>query len=231
MKFFLFLALLLNISVLQAQKVKYSAKTVPKNMSVTQKKERFFYLLVPAVQKVHKELMTQYLNIANDIKNGTNKQKIKKLKISYKVKTDKELLLALKPHPQSIVLAQAAMESSWGTSRFFVEANNIFGVRSIDINEPRIQAGKAKKIWLKKFSSIKESVRDYYKFIAIGSAFKEFRKIRMRTNDVHEIVKKLDKYSEIGYKYAKELSQIIKYNKLEKYDRNFEVTTFTLEFL
>ena len=198
---------------------KYSAEIVPKNMSVAQKKERFFYLLVPAVQKVHKELMTQYLSIANDIKNGTNKQKIKRLKISYRVKTDKELLLALKPHPQSIALAQAAMESSWATSRFFIQAKNIFGVRSINKNESRIQAGEAKTVWLKKFNTIEGSVKHYYKTLALSSAFKEFREIRIKTDDVYTIVKKLDRYSAIGHRYAQELSQIIKYNKLKKYDR------------
>jgi Bax protein len=220
---FIFISSLLSISIfassLNNAQMQYSAEIVPKNMSVAQKKERFFYLLVPAVQKVHKELMIRYLNIANDLKNGTNRQTIKRLKTSYKVKTDQELLVALKPHPQSIALAQAAMESSWATSRFFIEAKNIFGVRSVNKNEPRVQAGKAKKVWLKKFNTIEASVKHYYYTLAISSAFKEFRKVRMKTDNVHEIVKKLDKYSAIGHRYAKELSQIIKYNKLKKYDK------------
>jgi Bax protein len=216
---FLFILLFATLFAAEGKNKKYTVGSIPAKMSVAQKKERFFYLLVPAVQKVHKELMVQYNNISKDIKSGKNRTKIKKLKLSYKVKTDKELLLALKPHPQSIVLAQAALESSWATSRFFKKANNIFGVRSVNINEPRIQAGKAKRVWLKKFNSVEDSVRDYYKFIAIGKAFKGFRERRMKTADVHNIVLKLDKYSEIGHQYAKHLSQIIRYNKLKKYDK------------
>ena len=37
----------------------------------------------------------------------------------YRAVTDRDLLGALKPHPISIVLAQVAMESAWGTSCFF----------------------------------------------------------------------------------------------------------------
>ena len=90
-------------------------------------------------------------------------------------------------------------------------------------NEPRIAAaekrGGKKTIWLRKFDSIEDSVRAYYKLMARGKAFKEFRELRYKSEDVHKIVKKLDKYSEIGELYGKELSQVIKYNRLTKYDK------------
>lgn len=201
---------------------KYVPHIVPKNMNVKEKKARFYALVVPAVAKVHKELMTQYKKIANDIRRGTNKQQIKALKITYKAQTNEKLLAALKPHPPSIVLAQAALESSWATSRFFVKANNIFGIRSINKNEPRIAAAikknGTKTIWLTKFSSVEDSIRAYYKLMGTGPAFKEFRELRVKTNDPHKLVKKLNKYSEIGHAYGKTLSQVIRHNKLTKYD-------------
>jgi len=202
---------------------KFIASEVPKKMSVATKKKRFYALLVPAVDKVHAELMQEYLRIKEHILNKTNEKETLRLKIIYKSNSDEELLYALKPHPQSIVLAQAAMESAWATSRFFVEANNVFGMWSSNKNEPRIAAGEKRggkrTIWLRKFDSIESSVRAYYGLMAKGRAFKEFRETRYKTGDVHEIVKKLDKYSEIGELYGKELSQVIKYNKLIKYDR------------
>jgi len=223
---YLCLALLLTANLLAASQTvspKYLPNIIPKSMSVKEKKARFYALVVPAVQKVHKELLTEYKQIAKDIKNGTNAQKIKALKTTYKVKTDKELLGALKPHPQSIAIAQAAMESSWATSRFFVKANNVFGMWSFNKKEPRIAASiqrKGKKtIWLKRFASVEDSVRAYFKLMAKGKAFKEFRALRVQTNDPHKLVKKLDKYSEIGVAYGKELSQMIRFNKLIKYDR------------
>lgn len=131
--------------------------------------------------------------------------------------------MALKPHPISLTLAQAAMESSWGTSRFFNEAKNVFGVWSFNKKEPRIAAAAQrgnKKIWLKKYATIKDSVRDYYKTLGRSFAFKEFRKERLISNDPLILVTKLDKYSEKGAAYGQELSSMITFNKFLKYDNN-----------
>ena len=224
---YLFFALLMSMSLLVsnsfASTPKYTAKNVPKKMSVAVKKERFYYLLAPAIEKVYNELLIQYSEVKKDLKSGSNAEKIAGLKKTYKVKSDKALLLALKPHPQSIALAQAAMESAWATSRFFVKANNVFGVWSTNKNKPRIAAGEkrggTKTIWLRKFDSIEESVREYYEMMGRGRAYKDFRKVRYETNDVYKIVKELNHYSEIGEKYTKELSSMVRYNKLTKYDK------------
>ena len=186
------------------------------------KKQRFYNLIVPSVLNVHSELMVNYLRVRKNMLNKQKQDEIKALKLSYKVESDLELLYALYPHPKSIVIAQAAIESAWATSRFFNEANNIFGIRSIKKNESRIAAivkkANGKTTWLRKFDSIDDCIRAYYKLMAKSKAFKIFRKTRYQTQDVHKIVKKLDKYSEIGDLYAKELSQMIRYNKLTKYD-------------
>ena len=221
-----YLLLFIVISLLTTNSLastpKYTAINVPKKMTVAVKKERFYYLLAPAIDKVYSELLVQFNEVKKDLKSGSNAAKIEKLKTTYKVKSDKALLLALKPHPQSIALAQAAMESAWATSRFFVKANNVFGMWSVNKNEPRIAAGEkrggTKTIWLKKFDSIEDSVREYYKMMGRGRAYKDFRDVRYATNDVNKIVKELDNYSEIGEKYTKELSSMIRYNKLTKYD-------------
>ena len=224
---FIHIVLLVSFSLLTtnsfASTPKYTAKNVPKKMTVAVKKKRFYYLLAPAVDKVYNELSLQYSEVKKDLKSGSNTEKIEKLKATYKVKSDKALLLALKPHPQSIALAQAAMESAWATSRFFVKANNVFGMWSVNKNEPRIAAGEkrggTKTIWLKKFATIEDSVREYYKMMGRGRAYKDFRRVRYETNDVKKIVKELDNYSEIGEKYIKELASMIRYNKLTKYDK------------
>ena len=219
----LFIAISLLTTNSFASTPKYTATNVPKKMTVAVKKERFYYLLAPAIDKVYSELLVQYQQVEKDLKSGSNTPKIEKLKATYKVKSDKALLLALKPHPQSIALAQAAMESAWATSRFFIKANNVFGMWSVNKNEPRIAAGEkrggTKTIWLKKFASIEDSVREYYKMMGRGNAYKDFRRVRYETNDVKKIVKELDNYSEIGEKYTKELSSMIRYNKLTKYDK------------
>jgi len=195
---------------------------VPKKMSIKTKKNRFYFLVTPKVNNVHKELMKRYERISQDIQNKNYTDEIQELKIAFKSRTDLELLQSLKPHPRSITIAQAAMESAWATSRFFVEANNVFGMWSANPNEPRIAASEKRNgkrtIWLRKFESIEDSIREYYNLIARGKSFREFREVRYESNNPFEIITKLDKYSEIGDKYAQELMGIIKYNKLTKYD-------------
>lgn len=221
---YIYLILLVTTSlVASTPQPKYVPNVVPKKMSVQTKKSRFYYLVVPAVEKVHADLMKEYQSVAKDIKDKKNIQNIMQLKAKYNVITNDQLLACLKPHPQSIVLAQAALESSWATSRFFVEGNNIFGMHSINPNEPRIAASKkrggTRTVWLRKFDSVEDSIRAYYRLMARGKAFREFRVLRLKTNDPHQLVKKLDNYSEIGDDYGKQLSQVIRHNKLRRFDK------------
>jgi Bax protein len=132
-KIILIMFLLFSVTVNAENKTK-------KPITVKEKKAYFTSVVVPAVKEVYSELDKQYNEISNNLNNKKYAKKIKKLKTKYKVKTDKELLRALKPHPKSIAIAQAAMESAWITSRFFREANNLFGVWSFNKNEPRIAA-------------------------------------------------------------------------------------------
>ena len=226
MKYTCILILCIATSSLHASRMNYShysVAVVPKIMSTSVKKERFYQLVVPAVSRVYSQLLGMYEQTKKEIEKNANSQKIKYLREKHNVGTNLELLYALKPHPPSIVIAQAAMESAWATSRFFCEANNVFGMWSKSPKEARIAAGVkragGRTIWLRKFYSIEDSVREYYKLMGRGKHFKAFRKTRYETDDVHEIVKKLDKYSEIGDLYGKELSQMIRYNKLTLYDK------------
>ena len=210
-----------KIETVVEPKITYSPSIVPENMTVQEKKQRFKALLVPSVNQVYQELDKRYQAVTAAIKAGTDSERIEKLKTEYRAKTDEELLAALKPHPRSIALAQAAMESAWATSRFFIQANNVFGVWSFDKNEPSIAAGEQrgdKTIWLKKYSSIYASVKDNYRILAKGDAFKEFRALRVKTNNPYELVKKLDRYSEKGDEYGKELASMISFNNFAKYD-------------
>jgi len=218
------LAALISILLCSAVIYFYSSEdTALPKMTVQEKKARFKNLIIPAVNDVYAELMVRYNEVSASLESGSHADKIAKLKVEYKAKSDAELLMALKPHPKSIAIAQAAMESSWATSRFFREAYNIFGVWSFDKDEPRIAALKKrgdKTIWVKEYPSIKASVNDYYRTIARGGAFKEFRKLKMKTDDPFALVKKLDRYSEKGAEYGHELTSIIKFNKFHHLDAN-----------
>lgn len=221
------LALLLffkqELSQTQLLEPKYTPQKIPKNLSTQAKKKRFLYLILPPTQVVHKKLMQRYLKIADDMKHSRNKDEIEALKREYTATSDKDLLARLKPHPVSIALAQAAMESSWATSRFFVEANNVFGMWSKNPKEPRIAAGEQRggkvTIWLRKFDTIADSIEAYYELMAKGKAYSKFRKLRLETDDPFIITQGLDRYSEIGQAYIDEINDVIRHNNFTKYDK------------
>ncbi len=219
----LLVALLLGVYILQANEVVNIKNTSVKNLSVSEEKKRFYSLVVPAVQKVHEELSAKYKRIKKDIGAKKNTQEIKDLKHLYRVTTDEELLLALKPHPVSIAIAQAAIESAWATSHIFLKANNLFGVWSVNKNDDRIAAAQKRKggrtIWLRKFKNVEGSIRTYYLTIARVKVYKKLREYRMKTDDVFEIIKGLDKYSERGTKYVDSIGKVIRHNNLTKYDK------------
>ncbi len=193
------------------------------HMSVKEKKKRFIKLLLPAVRHVHDRLILRYEKVSNEMHNKTNAQEIQKLKKEYKAKSDEDLLARLKPHPISITLAQAAMESSWATSRFFKEAKNIFGMWSSHPKQQRIAAkekrGAKYTVWLRKFDTIDASVRAYYEMIAKGKVYNRFRQLRLQYDDPYKITPGLDKYSEMGSAYVATINNVIKYNKFTLYDK------------
>jgi Bax protein len=190
-------------------------------ISVSKKKQRFNDILVPIATEVYIHLQKQFEDAKKYIANNTNQAFINNLKEFYEVKTDQELLEALKPHPISITLAQGAIESAWLTSRFTKLANNIFGVWSFRSNEPRIEATGSrgdKKIYLKKYKNLKAAVTDYYKNLAKNWAYEEFRKQRLLTDDPYVLVDHLKKYSEKREVYTNTLKRMIKYNNFDQYD-------------
>ena len=188
---------------------------------VSVKKANFLKYMIPNVISVFNELHKTYLEVEKLISINPSDERILKLRKEYKVKNNNDLLKVLKPHPISIALAQGAMESAWGESRFFTEANNIFGIWSFNKSDKRIAAGSLrgdKTIYLKKYETLDESIRHYYRFISTGRAFREFKTLNYISNDPLLLINKLHRYSEKGKDYVKELRSMINYNKFKKYD-------------
>lgn len=223
---FFFALLIITIIWLRPEKEEKKKEIVPETkISVQEKKAQFKATIIPAVNEVYSDLMAQYQEVSESLQASDNNEIndiYAELRKEYRAENNEELLIALKPHPQSIAIAQAAMESSWATSRFYKEANNIYGVWSFNKNDARLAAGETrgdKTIWLKKYDSVEASIRDYYRTLARGGAYKEFRTLKMETDDPYELVKKLDRYSEKGAAYGEELAAIIRFNKFDAYDQ------------
>lgn len=141
--------------------------------------------------------------------------------INYRTRNVDELIKRMDPPPVSLALAQAAVESGWGSSRFFKEANNIFGVWSFSSSDERILASQSrdgKSIYLKKYPDLLGSVEDYHLVLAKGEPYSEFRDCIHRTNNVFELIWYLRIYSEKRDQYVIMLRNIITANGLTKFD-------------
>ncbi len=139
---------------------------------------------------------------------------------AYRASDINELRYKLAVHPASIVLAQAALESGWGSSRFFAEGNNAFGIWSFDESHSRLEAaGKrgVQSVYLKKYRALPWSVLDYYRTIARGP-YRAFRERRELTDDPDELAPLLYNYSEARGEYVDKVMAVIEHAGLKRYD-------------
>jgi|TARA_B100002003_G_C14094951_1_gene526649 Bax protein len=84
--------------------------------------------------------------------------------------------------PTSIIIAMAGIESGWGTSRFSVQGNNLFGIRTWDLKEPHMKPKDVQdaKFGLKKYATKCDSIKDMIRILNTHTAYTEFRVERMK---------------------------------------------------
>ena len=127
--------------------------------------------------------------------------------------------------PVSIAIAQAANESGWGTSRFALEGNALFGQWTWSkkgISPKNKDKNKTHKVL--QFQILKASVRAYKNNLNTHNAYKDFREARaqLRGEEAQvtglELTKYLKNYASIGEKYVSILESIIIKNSLTDFD-------------
>jgi len=147
------------------------------------------------------------------------------LKVRYKASSVDDLYARMITLPNSIVLAQAAVESGWGQSRFFLEGSNLFGVWSFNKFEPRIAAAKTrskKRIYLRSYADMSESIVHYFEIIGKARPYIPLRVARQKTNDPYLLVPHLKNFSERRSAYTRQLIKMIDVNNLTRYD-NYQI--------
>jgi uncharacterized FlgJ-related protein len=78
-----------------------------------------------------------------------------------------------------VLLAQAALESGWGNSRFALEGKNLFGIRTYDLREPHMLPSNNPKKWgVKVYMHECDSVQHYIDILNNGSAYEKYRELR-----------------------------------------------------
>lgn len=192
------------------------------------KKRKFIELMLPSVLVVNNYLRgvrERVERIAYKKKRkiwlrSAEKEFIRKKMTAFRARNMEHLKMKLAVHPVSIVLAQAALESGWGSSRFFVEGNNVFGVWAFGDDEPRLEAEgnrNGRSVYLKKYDSLLDSTLDYYRTIARGP-YREFRHRRLLSDDPDELMHLLYNYSESREGYVAKLRAVIENAGLKRFD-------------
>ena len=134
--------------------------------------------------------------------------------------------------PVSIAIAQAANESGWGTSRFALEGNALFGQWTWSkkgISPKKQDPNSNHKIL--QFQILKASVRAYKNNLNTHNAYQEFREARAKLRQEDKpldgtlLTKYLKKYAAIGEKYVQILDDIIEKNSLTDFDKAILLST------
>jgi Bax protein len=137
-----------------------------------------------------------------------------------------QLLLRIAPLPPSLVLAQAAIESAWGTSRFARQGNNLFGQwcyqKGCGLVPRRRSADSTHEV--AKFDSVAAAVEAYLHNLNTHRAYKDLRVLRAELSTAessangHQLAQTLLYYSELRQVYVDEVQAVIRINKLHGYD-------------
>ena len=129
--------------------------------------------------------------------------------------------------PTSLAIAQAAKETGWGTSRFAQEGNALFGEWTWKNNDGIKPNGNLDANFaVKSFKNISESLNSYILNLNRHPAYTEMRNYRSMMfkagKDItgYDTAAYLENYAEIGLAYVEKVNDMIKSNKLYKFENS-----------
>ena len=203
-----------------------------KNIGDTKKrKEMFIKIVLPLIVKENNKIRIDRKRLFKILGKNSNtdieKKWLEKKYKQYGVRQNdlSTLKVRMDEIPVSLAIAQAAKETGWGTSRFALKGNALFGqwTWSGDGLKPKnAEIGEDHKVM--KFHSLQLSVRAYLRNLNTHSSYKNLRKARTelrnrnKTLDSIVLANHLDKYAETGNKYIEVLQKIIIQNNLKDFD-------------
>ncbi|WP_303290663.1 glucosaminidase domain-containing protein [Marinobacter sp. SS5-14b] len=206
----------------------------------TERKVAFFSFLYPRIVLANSRILLEreYLD-SLEAKSELSGKELKwlleqadRLRVDAANGSDAQLALLKKRLdviPPSLILAQAANESAWGTSRFATQGNNLFGQWCFSkgcglVPLSRVDGASHE---VAKFSSPYYSVRSYIQNLNRHPTYQKVREIRHQDRLAERPLSGIDMaegllgYSERGEDYIEEIRAMIRYNNLEFYDREF----------
>ena len=187
-------------------------KRFPKDFSeapVNIRKELFVKVMTPIVRKVNSEILNERNEIIHAIKNDQS-EILDYYMNKYTAKNVDDLLLKVDVIPENLAIAQAAVESAWGTSRFAIEANNIFGEWTFKSGTGIVPKNRpvGATYEIEVFDNLLESMRSYAMNLNKLSFYEDFRLIRAGKKKGHPADGLLS-YSELGEEYIKIVKLVI----------------------
>ena len=206
-------------------------KDLDEIQSVELKKETFIKIVLPLIVAENEKILEDRFKLkkitSRKITTDLEKQWLRQKFLEYKVKKGnvEELKIKMDIIPASIALAQAAKESGWGTSRFALEGNAIFGQWTWNGKGiAPLDRDKEKNHKILKFPILRASVKAYKNNLNSHKSYIKFRAMRKDLRDKNkkisglELTKALDNYAETGSEYTRILEQIINQNKLMDFE-------------
>tara|TARA_B100001250_G_scaffold376927_1_gene365591 strand:+ start:2057 stop:3121 length:1065 start_codon:yes stop_codon:yes gene_type:complete len=203
-----------------------------KNIGSTKKrKDMFIKIVLPLIVKENTKIRIDRKRLFTILNKNSNtdieKKWLQKKYKQYGVRQNDLYTLKVRMDeiPVSLAIAQAAKETGWGTSRFALKGNALFGqwTWSGDGLKPKnAEDGKDHKVM--KFHSLQLSVRAYLRNLNTHSSYKNLRKVRTKLRDQNKPLDSLilsiylDKYAETGNQYVEVLQKIIEQNNLKDFD-------------
>jgi len=224
-------------SIRNGQKVKpiYLTK-LPKDLKTLgdtkKKRELFIKIILPLIlnenEKIVEDRKKLFKILGKNFNTVGERVWLKRRFKEYKIEDQDlaKLKMRMDIIPVSIAIAQAANESGWGTSRFALEGNALFGQWTWSkkgISPKNKDPDQNHKIL--QFQILKASVRAYKNNLNTHNAYQEFRearaKIRQEGKEIDglDLTKYLKNYAAIKEKYVAILEDIIKRNSLTDFDK------------
>ena len=199
--------------------------------NIKQKKNLFIQIVLPLILKENTQIRLdrkKLFVILNKSNNSEAEKKWLNMKFKqYGVKSKDLFTLKIRMDevPISLTIAQSAKETGWGTSRFALEGNALFGQWTFSgegLKPLAIDGDKTHKVM--KFQILQASIRAYQRNLNTHSSYKKFRKLRALARENNEkldsliLADSLDKYAATGKEYTEILKKIIKQNALKDFD-------------
>lgn len=201
---------------------------------VERRKRAFVGIVLPLALKANAEILADRRFVEAAIVCGAAdrplpaaaRARLGELDAAYKVEGDLETLRRrLDVVPPSLLVAQAAIESGWGTSRFALEGNALFGQRTTADRgmQPR-GLGEETPVRVAAFPHLLASVGAYIHNLNTQPAYTAFRQRRAALRETGkrpgglDLTATLTAYSERGRAYVEDVAAIIRGNRFDAFD-------------